>query len=311
MRPVTSEQIDDRPTKDGAASGAFTMALRAAIRKSGLTLDGIQRRLGERGTPVAKSTLSYWQNGKRTPTGPDSLRTIQALELVLGVPDGSLYNRIDDGGPMFGPEAFDMIAAGQRIDSLLQEIGCQDKFTSMSIVSAGDVAQLGPDGSVDTIETTLVLKALVDIDRYPAIHGGEPGGHPSHLSLEPLGGCRVGRSRRDVTANVLVTELLFDRTIRRGTYHVLRFLTRDDNTAPTLTAFAFMSSPRLLTTLDVGFHPDALPIKIEEFERHRDTGPDRFVLPRTLGSDLRVSVVRERPRRGTVGLRWEYAAPVT
>ena len=93
------------------------MALRAAIRQSGLTLDGIQRRLAERGIPVAKSTLSYWQNGRRTPTGPESFRTIQALELVLGVPDGSLYNRIDDNGPMFGPEAFDMIAAGQRIDS--------------------------------------------------------------------------------------------------------------------------------------------------------------------------------------------------
>ena len=59
--------------------------------------------------------------------------------------------------------------------------------------------------------------------------------------------------------------------------------------------------------LDLGFHPDCLPVRLEEFERATDNGPDLFVRQRTLSPDRRVTLVRERARRGIVGLRWEYA----
>ena len=287
--------------------GSFNHGLRVAIRQSGLTLETIQRRLSDRGLAVGRSTLSYWQNGHRSPTGPESIEVVRALEAILGGADGSLYNRINSEAPQVGPEAFDMVAAGQRIDNLLAEVGCQDKFAAMSIVSCSDFAEIGPDGSLDSVRSFYTLKALVDVDRYPAIHGGEPGGDPYKIDLDIVSGARIGRVRRDVEANVVVCEMVFDRVIRRGEFHVLHYTSTDANTIPTMAAYVFLTAPRSLTTVDVGFHPDCLPVNLEEFERHRDTGPDRFVQPRTLGGDRRVSVVRERPRRGTIGLRWQYA----
>jgi len=287
--------------------GSFNHGLRVAIRQSGLTLETIQRRLSDRGLAVGRSTLSYWQNGHRSPTGPESIEVVHALEAIPGVADGALYNRINDDAPPVGPEAFDVVATGQRIDNLLAEVGCQDKFAAMAIVSCSDFAEIGPDGSLVSVRTFYTLKALVDSDRYPAIHGGEAGGDPRLIDLEMVSGARLGRIRRDAAANVVVCEMVFDRVIRRGEFHVLHYTATDANTIPTTSAYVFLTAPRSLTTIDVGFHPDCLPVNLEEFERHRDTGPDRFVLPRTLGGDRRVNVVRERPRRGTIGLRWQYA----
>ena len=48
-------------------------------------------------------------------------------------------------------------------------------------------------------------------------------------------------------------------------------------------------------------------MRIEEFERAVDNGPDLLVRERTLSPDRRVTFVRERTRRGVAGLRWEYA----
>ncbi|MFD0630293.1 multiprotein-bridging factor 1 family protein [Catenulispora yoronensis] len=78
------------PANAALRTGPFAEALRAAITARGLSLDSLQRRLSDRGVRVGTATLSCWQNGRRRPERPDSLRAVSALEEILGLPGGSL-----------------------------------------------------------------------------------------------------------------------------------------------------------------------------------------------------------------------------
>src|SRR2546423_11318741 len=71
-------------------TGPFHDALRAAVGSRGLTLDRLRAHLARRGIPIALSTLSDWQHGKRRPAAEDSLRAVRALEEVLGLHPATL-----------------------------------------------------------------------------------------------------------------------------------------------------------------------------------------------------------------------------
>src|SRR5690349_4204398 len=71
-------------------TGPFHAALRSAIRERGLTLQRLQARLASRGIRLALSSLSDWQHGHRRPGSESSLRAVEALEEILGVPAHTL-----------------------------------------------------------------------------------------------------------------------------------------------------------------------------------------------------------------------------
>lgn len=292
---------------DETTGQRFALILREEIRVSGYTLETLQRHLADRGVRVGRSTLSYWQNGERLPTGPTSLAVVRELEGVLGVASGTLLEAISDRPASRPLDDFDVVMTGRRIEELIDEVGCAGKFAAAEVTAFQDFAQMGADGSLRQVLSIVTLRAVEEFDRYPAVHGGEPGGDPRLLRCEAVSGARVGRVRRDAAANVLVAEMVFDRVVQRGEHHIIRWCTYDGNTVPTLNAYLFWGSTRTMVSLEMTFHPDCLPVHIEEFEQTQDTAPDRFRRPLTLGVDRRVTLVRERQRRGIVGLRWRYA----
>ncbi|WP_131739984.1 helix-turn-helix domain-containing protein [Actinomadura roseirufa] len=74
----------------------FAGALRQAIQASGLTLERIRHRLGQRGLTVSVATLSYWQRGR---SRPRSRVVVAALEEILQVATGTLTDLLDDPAP--------------------------------------------------------------------------------------------------------------------------------------------------------------------------------------------------------------------
>jgi hypothetical protein len=290
-----------------AGSNRFSGELRVALHASGLTLDAVQRRLSERGFAIGRSTLSYWQNGHRLPTQPTSLLAVAALEEILKVPAGSFTDALRH--PSTGPATadLDMATTADRIGVLMDGVGCPEGVTTLEPLSTIQIAEYGATGCLRSVRSIETYRALADTERFPVLFGGEPGGNPDLMRLEAVSGGRIGRVRRDPEVNVMVSELVFDRQVRRGEHHFLHYLTFDDNEQRSLLLYRLVVTSRSMMVLDLGFHPDCLPVRLEEYERATDSSPDLFVRQRTLSPDRRVTLVRERARRGIVGLRWEYA----
>ena len=290
-----------------SGSNRFSGELRVALHASGLTLDAVQRRLSERGFVIGRSTLSYWQNGHRLPTQPTSLLAVTALEEILKVPTGSFTDALRHPAATTVSSELDMATASARIGALMEGVGCPDGIAALEPLSTIQIAEYGATGCLRSVRAVETYRALVDTERFPILHGGEPGGSPDLIRHEAVSGGRIGRVRRDPETNIVVSELVFDRYVRRGEHHFLHYRTFDDNEQRSLLLYRLVVSPRSMMVIDLGFHPDCLPVRLEEYERAIDNGPDLFVRQRTLSPDRRVTLVRERARRGIVGLRWEYA----
>lgn len=278
--------------------------LHDAIRASGLTLHAVQELLAAEGVPVGRSTLSYWQNGKRMPTGEESLGVVSRLEQVLRLRDGTLVAALDE--PYFGDVAINPIDGGERLEQLMEQAGCRQEFAAsegIAYISRGDY---GSQGELLRMRTTVAIRAVGDLDRAPIVHAGEPGGDPRRIAFEVTGGGRQGRVSHDMDTNLLVGEVIFDRHLRRGECHLFHYEVVDDNRQRADCYFKLFTTPRAFLALEVTFHPDCLPVLVEEYERLSVAGPDILVRNRILGLDSKVAVVRERARRGVVGLRWRF-----
>ena len=74
----------------------FDEALRDAIAYRNMPLERLQAHLRDAGITISMATLSYWQNGLRTPSGVRSFQIVEALEEVLHLPSGELTSLILD-----------------------------------------------------------------------------------------------------------------------------------------------------------------------------------------------------------------------
>jgi transcriptional regulator with XRE-family HTH domain len=290
------------------ARAPFHHQLRAAVTERGLTLESLQRRLGEVGHPVARSTLSYWQNGHRRPRTAESMLVVDALEDILQVPAGWLRDALEEPPEQaLRPNHLDFVRVGPPLERLLAQIDCVDALRSIEALSYVDLASFGPSGNCHRTHSLYVLRALADCHHYALVYGGDPGSDVELMTAEALGGCRIGRVRRDPVAQVMVAELVLDRHLRRGETHLVQFAVHDENERPSMFFTKVLPNPKAMIASELTFHPHRLPVHLEEYERASEDGPDLLVRSRTLGFDRRVSLIRERARRGLVGLRWSYA----
>lgn len=101
-------KITVTPTR-ARASEELADRFRQSLRRSGLSLDRLAARLGERGHQVSRTTLSNWQRGHTRPVRSDSLAAIPDLEQLLGLEPGAL--RADNPEWVADPEtAFETLS---------------------------------------------------------------------------------------------------------------------------------------------------------------------------------------------------------
>ncbi|HEY3001794.1 MAG TPA: helix-turn-helix transcriptional regulator [Kribbellaceae bacterium] len=209
------------------ATGAFAPALRAAIDGSGLTLDRIQHRLTQRGVKVSVATLSYWQSGRRRPDRPESLDVLHELECVLGVPPGSLSSQLGPPRPRrrkprTTPLSIGALFSQERLGAMLAAVDTSSD-DRLGWISTHDHCDIGPDRAVLSLHTHQVLCAEQDgPDRRVLVLDWEV---PSAEAptIDHLRNCELGRVVVDRKASLLVAELMFDRTLRRGETVVIEY----------------------------------------------------------------------------------------
>lgn len=287
-------------------TGPFHVALRAAIRRRGLTLERLRVHLARRGISVGLSSLSNWQNGHSRPETAASLRAMTALEEILGVPPGSLVRLATGGHPAHGRAGGTGVVDIGPVAELLDALpGSHDQ--EFELISTQHKIVVDSARRTASTWTRTAVRALRDgADRYVARYYGGPGCSPTLVRAQPLGNCRLGRFLPHTTAPALVYELVFGHALRAGDTWVFESELVDPS-AGECDAFAYgFRYPAEQYLLEVRFHPSARPAACYSFAQ-RDLSDDRHPIgPLPLSPHNSVHLVASAVDSGVLGIRWDW-----
>lgn len=292
-------------------TGPFHVALRAAIDARGLALHRIRHRLAERGVRVGVTSLSYWQQGSRRPSRPESMRAVRALEELLELPENALTRLLVEGdGAVKRPASRSyrsLLDAAGALQQLFDELGTPADG-GLHTITHFERVRIGPRRELLARDSQQAVRAHRDgIDRYIAIHYGDPGCDTARVSLEAGENCRAGRVRRHAATGLVAAELLFDTRLKAGDTYVFGYTFEDGTAGPCheyVRGFSFGGGQYVL---QVRFDEAALPVRCNGFARTapgaRPTGQRELTL---LGPHRTVHLAEQAVRPGLLGIGWDW-----
>ncbi|MEU5094168.1 hypothetical protein [Streptomyces sp. NPDC020996] len=292
--------------------GPFHVALRAAIAARGLPLQRVQHHLSRYGVKVGVTSLSYWQQGARRPQRPESLRAVRALEEILQLPEESLIRLLSEGdGPSEqrpgGRSYRSLVEASGILDRLLAELGLPSDG-GLHTLGHHERIRIGARRELAGRESHHIVRAHRDgVDRFVAVHHGDPGCVPERMGVRALENCRTGRVRTDAETGVLVAELLFDTRLRAGDTFLFRYGVEDGTAGVSREYVRAFGPAGGQYALQVGFDERALPVRCHRFAQHSAAAPRSGRQELALsGRHHSVHLVEARVRTGLVGIGWEW-----
>ena len=293
--------------------GPFHVALRAAITARGLPLQRVQHHLSRYGVKVGVTSLSYWQQGARRPQRPESLRAVRALEEILQLPDESLIRLLAEADEHTGPER----PGGRSYRAHVEASGVLERLLAelespvdggLHTIGHHEVVRIGGHRELLGRESHHIVRAHRDgVDRYVAVHHGDPGSTPERAAVRALENCRTGRVRWHHETGILVAELLFDTRLRAGDTFLFRYGFEDGTAGVSseyVRGFGFAGGQY---ALQVRFAEGAVPVRCHRFTQHSAAAPrsGRQQLPLS-GLHRSVHLVEPRVRSGIVGIGWDW-----
>ena len=294
-------------------AGPFHVALRAAITARGLPLHRVRHHLTRHGVSVGVTSLSYWQQGARRPRRTESLRAVRALEEILELPEESLIRllaRDEAHAARQRPSTRSyrsLVEASDVLERFLAELG-SPADGGLHSIGQHERVRIGGRRELLGLDSQHIVRAHRDgVDRYVAVHRGDPGCSPEHVSVRALENCRTGRVRRHQETGVLVAELLFDARLRAGDTFLFRYGFEDGTAGPSseyLRAFGFAGGQY---ALQVSFAEGALPARCHRFTQHSAAAPRDGHQPLPLSTSHRSAhMVEPQVRAGIVGIGWDW-----
>ncbi|WP_217170379.1 hypothetical protein [Streptomyces sp. AC512_CC834] len=309
LADVATAQLDS-----ALRGGPFHVALRAAIAARGLPLQRVQHHLSRHGVKVGVTSLSYWQQGARRPQRPESLRAVRALEEILQLPEESLIRLLaeaDEETPERRPAARSYrahLAASGVLDQLLAELEHPSPDGGVHTLGHHERIRIGPRRELAGRESHHIVRAHRDgVDRFVAVHYGDPGCAPEQMTVHALENCRTGRVRTHQDTGVLVTELLFDTRLRAGDTHLFRYGVEDGTAGVSREYVRGFATAGGQYALQVRFDAAALPVRCHRFTQHSPAAPRGGRQELTLsGQHHSVHLVEPRVRSGMLGIGWDW-----
>ncbi|CAM5699832.1 XRE family transcriptional regulator OS=Streptomyces tendae OX=1932 GN=GUR47_12760 PE=4 SV=1 [Streptomyces tendae] len=306
---VATAQLDS-----ALRGGPFHVALRAAIAARGLPLQRVQHHLSRHGVKVGVTSLSYWQQGARRPQRPESLRAVRALEEILQLPEESLIRLLSEADAETserrpaGRSYRAHLAASGVLDRLLAELGCPAPDGGVHTLGHHERIRIGAGRELAGRESHLIVRAHRDgVDRFLAVHHGDPGCVPARMSVHALENCRTGRVRTHDETGVLVTELLFDTRLRAGDTHLFRYGVEDGTAGVSREYVRGFGTAGGQYALQVRFDVAALPVRCHRFTQHSPAAPRGGRQELALsGRHHSVHLVEPRVRSGMLGIGWDW-----
>jgi hypothetical protein len=284
-------------------SGPFHDAFRAAVSARGLSLDRLRARLVGRDIPVAVSSLSDWQHGRRRPAGERSLSAVRALEEILGVPRESLVRLLDE--PVRRGLDETRGALGELLDQLPGS-----RARTVEILSGHDKVTIDARRRCASVWSRLAVRARCDgVDRYLVRYFGDAGCVIEAVHVDAVENCRLGRVLRH-PAGVLVAELLFDEVLAAGQTWVFEDRVRDGTGEPSLEYAHGFRQHGEQHLMEVRFDPAALPVDCHAFAqsglddvRHRTGGL-------SLNAHHALHLFASGISGGLLGIGWSWPDPL-
>ncbi|NUQ97400.1 MAG: hypothetical protein HOY79_12905 [Streptomyces sp.] len=293
--------------------GPFHVALRAAIAARGLPLQRVQHHLSRYGVKVGVTSLSYWQQGARRPQRPESLRAVRALEEILQLPEESLIRLLAEAdepscaGRSAGRSYRSLVEASGVLERLLAELG-SPLDGGLHTLGHHERIRIGAHRELAGRESHHIVRAHKDgVDRFVAVHHGDPGCAPERMRVHALENCRAGRVRVHHDTGVLVAELLFDTRLRAGDTFLFRYGIEDGTAGVSREYIRGFGPAGGQYALQVRFDEQALPSRCHRFAQHSPAAPrsGRQELPLS-GRHHSVHLVEPRVRTGVVGIGWDW-----
>ncbi|KAB1143130.1 hypothetical protein F7R91_27235 [Streptomyces luteolifulvus] len=293
--------------------GPFHVALRAAIAARGLPLQRVQHHLSRYGVKVGVTSLSYWQQGARRPQRPESLRAVRALEEILQLPEESLIRLLaetDERSAEQRPASRtyrSLVAASGVLERLLAELD-SPLDSGLHALGHHERVRIGARRELLGRESHHIVRAHRDgVDRFMAVHHGDPGCAPERMAVHALENCRMGRVRLHHDTGVLVAELLFDTRLRAGDTFLFRYAVEDGTAGVSREYVRGFGAAGGQYALQVGFDQRALPVRCHRFTQHSAAAPRSGRQELALsGRHHSVHLVEPRVRSGIVGIGWDW-----
>ncbi|MYW66466.1 hypothetical protein GTY65_20740 [Streptomyces sp. SID8379] len=307
-------EVERTPALETALrTGPFHVALRAAIAARRLPLHRVQHHLSRQGIKVGVTSLSYWQQGARRPQRDESMRAVRALEEILQLPEESLIRLLGPGEKVAAPQRpaarsyRSLVEASGVLQRLLTELG-SPLDGGLHTVGHFERVRIGARRELVGRDSQHIVRAHRDgVDRYVAIHHGDPGCSPGDVAVEAMENCRTGRVRWDKGTGVLVAELLFDARLRAGDTYLFRYGFEDGTAGASseyIRGFSFTGGQY---ALQVRFADDALPVRCHRFTQQSTAAPRAGRQELTLsGRHRSVHVVEQQVRAGLLGIGWDW-----
>ncbi|WP_031072663.1 hypothetical protein [Streptomyces sp. NRRL S-118] len=297
-------------------TGPFHLALRTALAVRGLPLQRVQHHLAHRGIKVGVTSLCYWQQGARRPQRPESLKAVRGLEELLRLPAGSLIRLLGGAGATGGPSEAErpatrsyrnLVGVPGTVEELLAGLE-SPADGGLHTVGHHERVRIGAARELVGRDSQHVVRAHRDgVDRYLAIHHGDPGCDAERVVVRAGENCRTGRVRRHPGTGVVVAELLFDARLRAGETYLFGYGFEDGTggvSGEYVRGFGFAGGQYVL---QVRFHEEALPVRCRRFAQTSAGAPRGARGDLTLsGRHRTVHFVEQGVRPGILGIDWDW-----
>lgn len=292
----------------------FGAALRAAIQRSGLTLDDLARRLRDRRTPVSASALSYWRNGANQPERARSLAALAGIEEILGVPAGSLAAHLSPRGRR-GPRR--PRALGLRHDQFWKDPEAQARALAKIDASPPDTRnphklsqhvayRVDRNGHLESVRVRRLVRADRD-DTSRILFTSQFTTLPRPPAITHTEGCKPTRFRADVPSSTCVFEFALDRPLRAGELASVEFGLRFPPGQDDELVLLNVARPSRDLTLQVTFDPRRRPARCYGYYQARHDLPRGQLVTADLAQPPHtIQFITLDPAPGGYGIAWDW-----
>lgn len=259
------------PERDGA-DATFATVFRQALRRRGLPLERIRDHLRAQQISISLATLSHWQRGRSQPEKAQSLRAVDALEPLLGLPKGALRSLLGPHRPRGGtrpPDPATIRGVYGEGSDVEQALG--DAFAhfndGLRALTVQDTICLDEHRTVREISVTTVVQAVRDgVDHLGVVHFlDSPKAGTAVLSVA---GGSAPRIRFLEELGSVAADIPFGRRLARTETAVVAYTLRYEGEV------SWQHERRVTTALrayllHVRFHPRAVPSGCWGYHRTR------------------------------------------